>query len=316
MEATVNKVLLLLGVIIILTGCTPAGTPVETVETMPPPATEAPTAVPGWQVIATSTYKHAVSYAGFMDGSFGITVGYAGEIHYTTDGGATWPMANNTSWCRFGLEIVDDQVAWHCGNGGHVRKSTDGGRTWKVVTDFGGNEPNHCRFLSFLDDTTGWAATPSQLAVTNDGGETWQEIALPDGIGLVTAIELLTPQTGYLLGSNGNLYVTTDGGQSWTVQALDFMKNAFIAKMPSPLAAMRFTDAKHGMVVLPRGNADDGFYLWSAYTEDGGQTWQEDQVPVDRGIPYLYLSRDASTLTVLNSGLRKIVVVQFQQGAD
>lgn len=311
-----NKILLRLGVVVILAGCSPATlpeAPIESVRDVQPTASEAPVAQSPWQVIETSTYNHAVSYAGFMDGSFGITVGYAGEVHYTTDGGATWPRATNTSLCRFGLEIVDDKVAWHCGNGGHVRKSTDGGRTWEAVTNFGPNEPNQCRFLSFLDATTGWAATPSELAATNDGGQTWQEITLPDDAQLIMAVELRTPQAGYLLASSGKLYVTADGGKSWTTQSLDFMKDAFVGKMPSPLAAMRFMDEKYGMIVMSRGNADDGFYVWSAYTEDGGVTWREDQVPVEKGIPFLYLSNDGTTLTVLNTSFKKVTVLHFQQ---
>jgi hypothetical protein len=90
------------------------------------------------------------------------------------------------------------------------------------------------------------------------------------------------------------------------------MKDAFSGKMPSPLAAMRFMDEKHGMVVLSRGNQDDGFYIWSVYTEDGGATWRQDKVPVEKGIPFLYLSRDGSTLTVLDTRIRQVTVLEFQ----
>ncbi len=308
-----NKILFFVGLVILLAGCSPAATPVAPTQTPQPtkaPATETPKEP--WKAVATSNYNHSVNYVGFMNKSFGITIGYGGEVHYTTDGGTTWPLATNSSMCRFGLEIVDDQVAWHCGNGGGVRKSTDGGKTWHAVANFGPNEPNQCRFLSFLDGTTGWAATPSQLAATSDGGTTWQEITLPQGILSIMAIELRTPQNGYLLGSSGKLYMTTDGGKSWTPQALEFTKNAFPGKMPSPLAAMRFTDEKHGMVVMSRGNQDDGFYIWSSYTEDGGTSWRQDMVPVAKGIPYLYLSRDGTILTVLNTILRQVTVLQFQ----
>jgi hypothetical protein len=130
---------------------------------------------------------------------------------------------------------------------------------------------------------------------------------------MIMAIELRTPQDGYLLGSSGKLYVTADGGKSWNARTPDFTRNAFVGKLPSPIIAMRFTDEKHGMVVLPRGNPDEGFYLWSAYTEDGGATWREDQLPLDKGIPFLYLSNDGSTLTVLNTSLKQMTVLQFQQ---
>ncbi len=310
-----KKMLLFLGVLIILAGCSPAPTQIPTPTPSPqptqPPAT--PTPKVAWQVLQKSAYTHAVNYAGFLNESFGITVGYAGEVHYTTDGGATWPLASNKSMCRFGLEIVDEQTAWHCGNGGHVRKSTDGGKTWSEVANFGPNEPNQCRFLSFLDDTTGWAATPSELAATNDGGQTWQKITPPEGFLAISAIELRTPQDGYLLGSSGKLYVTSDGGQTWTAQDLAFTKDAFTSKMPSPLAALRFTDEKHGLIILTRGNADEGYFVWSAYTEDGGGTWREDRVPVAKGIPFLFLARDGSTLTVVDTVMKKLTVLKFQQ---
>lgn len=319
-----NKILLILGVvIIILAGCSPAATPQATAEAAPetpaveikatevvPQAPETPQSA--WQVVGTSNYRHSVYYAGFTDESMGITVGYAGEVRYTTDSGATWKVASNNSKCRFGLEIVDEQTAWHCGNGGHVRVSTDGGKSWKAVSNFGPNEPSQCRYLSFLDATTGWAATPGILAGTSDGGQTWQEIALPDGILSIIAIELISPQVGYVLGSSGSLYATTDGGATWTSQAPDFLKDAFVGKMASPLAAIRFTDGQHGMIVLSRGNADDGFYVWSAYTEDGGTTWREDQVTFERGLPFIYLSRDGSTVTVLNNVAKQMTILKFQ----
>lgn len=313
-----NKILLILGVIILLTGCSPAAVleassdAVQDVQPAEPEASQEVVQSP-WQIVGTSTYTHAVNYGGFMDESFGVTVGYAGEVHYTTDGGAAWPQSTNASMCRFGLDIVDEQIAWHCGNGGHVRLSKDGGRTWEAVANFGPNAPNQCRFLSFLDATTGWAATQSLLGATSDGGQTWQEIALPEGVELIMAIQLRTPQDGYLLASNGNLYLTSDGGQSWAAQALDFTQDAYLAKMASPIVAMRFMDEKRGMIVLPRGNAEEGFFVWSAYTEDGGATWRQDQTPVEKGIPFLYLSRDASTLTVLNTGARHMTVLHFQQ---
>jgi photosystem II stability/assembly factor-like uncharacterized protein len=280
----------------------------------PPEADEPPEDVlEPWRIVAESALDNSVHYSGFLNESFGIAVGYAGEIHYTTDGGASWPQAENQSWCRFGLEIVDEQVAWHCGNGGHVRVSTDGGRTWQQAANFGPNAPAHCRFLSFLDATTGWAATESLLAATTDGGRSWQEIALPEDVDLIMAIELRTATDGYLLDSSGRLLVTADSGSSWEARDLDFTADAYLARMGSPIAAVRFVDADHGMIVLSRGDAEQGYFVWSAYTRDGGATWQHDQVTTERGIPLVFLSRDASTLSVQTTGPLKMTVLRFTQ---
>jgi photosystem II stability/assembly factor-like uncharacterized protein len=270
-----------------------------------------PTEVPSpWKLVQTAPYSHPVYYAGFLNDSFGITVGYAGEVHYTLDGGQTWPDAENHSMCRFGLDIVDEQVAWHCGNGGDVRLSLDGGQTWSEVAGYGPNVPNHCRYLSFLDEKTGWAATNKTLGMTTDGAQTWTNLTLPEDVKAIMTVSLRTPTDGYLLDNSGTLYVTSDGGQTWSSQKLDILNDAYLKVSNAPSMSIVFTDAQHGMLVFLKGNMDDGVYTWSAYTEDGGQTWQLEEVPFGRGIPNVYLAHDGRTLTAV--GIKDIRVYQFQ----
>ncbi|HEX2953142.1 MAG TPA: hypothetical protein VHR47_04065, partial [Bacillota bacterium] len=44
-----------------------------------------------WKVAREIPIKHACSLAGFLNANQGITVGYAGEVHFTKDGGKSWP---------------------------------------------------------------------------------------------------------------------------------------------------------------------------------------------------------------------------------
>jgi len=46
-----------------------------------------------WKELSRSTIEHRANYAGFLSDTYGLTIGYAGEIHYTSDGGKTWPTA-------------------------------------------------------------------------------------------------------------------------------------------------------------------------------------------------------------------------------
>lgn len=118
-----------------------------------------------WVVSKTVNIPHKNNIGGFYNDNFGITVGYSGEVHYTNDGGVNWPKGNNKSLCRFGLDIVNEKVAWNCGNGGHVRKTIDGGQNWENVSDFGESVPNHCRYLSFLNENVGWIASPEKIGM-------------------------------------------------------------------------------------------------------------------------------------------------------
>jgi photosystem II stability/assembly factor-like uncharacterized protein len=300
-----------------LMGCAPVA--VSTATTLPPTATIlSPTVVPSmvpsltpsvgpWKVMRQAQYEQSIYQAGFLDDSFGIMVGYNGAVYYSADGGQSWSQGQNTSACRFGLDIVDQQTAWNCGNGGHVRVTTDGGKNWQAVADFGGSEPDQCRFLSFLDAQTGWASTPQLLAATTDGGATWNTLALPKGINDVTTIALRTATEGYLLDTTGTVFVTTDGGKTWTTHSLGLASNEKLTIAKAPTAAIRFTDAQNGMVVF---DLDDG--VFSAQTTDGGQTWKREPVAIPYDAPNLYLAHDGLTLTAID-GLANLIVLQYQK---
>lgn len=250
-----------------------------------------------YEKVKTIEISQPTYIGGFNDLKYGITVGYAGEVHYSEDGGKTWPKGENTSYCRFGLDIVDKNISWNCGNSGHVRKTTDGGKTWVKVTDFGKSEPNQCRYLSFLDDTTGWIASPYILGATFDGGSTWETIILPDDMADILAINLLNEKIGFIVDTNGSLYKTNNGGNSFTKVDLNLGKfnnqiystNAFV---------FRFTDENTGTFFY----YDENDSLKCIYTDDGGKSFTKKNIPKTDAFGPLYLSHDCKYLTV-NSDL-------------
>jgi photosystem II stability/assembly factor-like uncharacterized protein len=288
----------------------PTIAPTETV--LPPVVSTEPPVASSWKVVQQVAYSHPVNLAGFFNDSFGITVGFAGETHYTSDGGQTWPKAQNKSMCRFGLDIVDENVAWACGNGSGVGLTTDGGKTWQGVEDFGGLEPNHCRFMSALDAKISWAAAPKKLGATNDGGATWNTLVLPEGIQGIAAIALRTATDGYVLDTTGALFVTTDGGKTWSTYSLGLASGENLSVSSAPSAAMRFTDSNNGLVVFAL-KTDNVTGVFSARTTDGGQTWQREQLPIDYTLPTLYLAHDGVTLTAKHYIRNELTVLRYQQ---
>lgn len=245
-----------------------------------------------WKIIVDETPYHPCTMAGFETKDYGITVGYAGEVHYTKDGGKTWPRASSFSMCRFGLEIVNDKVAWHCGNQGNVRYTLDGGMIWNSATNFGSNEPDHCRFLSFIDEKTGWIGSPYDLASTHDGGRTWNVITLPKECADISAIDLRSPRDGYIFDSRGFLFITNDGAKTWTKQSIGLDKGQTLMLLYTPSAAMRFINAEQGIIAYYQ----KGKGVMAKLTEDGGRTWKEESVIKNMG--GLYLSKNGQLLTV------------------
>jgi photosystem II stability/assembly factor-like uncharacterized protein len=294
----------------------PVSVPPTSAPTSPPTATHTPrpTATPqptrqtdygSWKLVVSSKPNSLTYAAGFHNESYGLTVGYSGDVRYTTDGGQNWARADNVSMCRFGLDIVDTRIAWHCGNGGAVRLSVDGGRTWGKGGAYGPNLPNHCRFLSFLDDKTGWAATPSMLGMTADGGETWTDLVLAEGIDKIAAIALRTPSDGYVLDVRGRLFTTQDGGHAWIMYSLGLKDGQLLSTGGTPTAAMRFLDDQRGIVVYQIARQ-----VWAAQSTDGGQTWQHELIPGIEDVYAFYLAHDGRLLTLFDAA--QVVVLQHR----
>jgi photosystem II stability/assembly factor-like uncharacterized protein len=196
------------------------------------------------------------------------------------------------------LDIVDAQTIWQC-NASDIRLSTDGGQTWQGSP--GGRGQPLCQ-VSAVDDEAAWYLSPSKLEVTMDGGVTTQDVSLPEGVQptRILAISLRTPGEGYVLYETGILYTTLDGGESWSSQNLGLEEKYGEMKSMPPggivPAAMRFFDANHGVIIL--NLVGGGSKVVALRTADGGQTWVEEVVPSEIGVPYL--TRDGKFLT-LNS---------------
>ena len=175
--------------------------------------------------------------------------------------------------------------------------STDGGKTWKAIPDKAGGFG--C-ILTFADAETGLLGFGNKFQMTTDGGATWEDLVLPKDVSKVAAISLRTRTDGYLLDDSGILHTTQDGGKTWSPQSLGldnpsimgFVTGGFVNEIPQ--AAVRFSDANNGLVVLGLSGKTSMIVL---HTADGGKTWEEKSLPTKFfGAPYI--SRDGKFVTV------------------
>jgi len=187
--------------------------------------------------------------------------------------------------------------------------STDGGKTWKAIAEKAGGLG--C-ILAFADAKTGWFGFGAKFQMTADGGATWQDLALPKDVTKVAAISLRTATEGYLIDADGILHITQDGGKTWSSKSLGldhpgimgFVSGGFVNEIPQ--AAVRFLDAKHGLIVLGLSGKTSMIALRTA---DGGKTWKEESVPAGLGAPYI--SRDGRFLSV-NQWNKGVTLLQYK----
>jgi hypothetical protein len=260
-----------------------------------------------WELVFQRETAEPVRIAAFLDGRFGVTGGpsEAGKARFTADGGLSWSPSDGSADCLFGLDVVDARIAWQCSSG-PVRVSTDGARTWTAVGDFG----NFCRQLSFLDAATGWIADKERLGATRDGGRTWGRVELPRGLGHIAAVGLRTPREGYLLDIGGAFFVTVDGGSTWTPRNLPLdPAGSDLPDHDTASAAVRFTDAEHGTVVVHVVESNSS-RLIVFRTADAGRTWSRKTVMDVPLLVSVYLSHDARMLTVVDKAESNFVVLR------
>lgn len=230
-----------------------------------------------WEIVGESEIPTEAKshFAGFLDESYCVSVGYGGSIRISEDGGKSWEKAENKSMCRYCLDIVDRDLAWCGGNGSNVRVTKDGGKTWQAVTDcrLGSTHIN----IDFIDAKTGWIATAKRISMTDDGGETWNEIRPPEGMDNIATLAIRSADEGYVLTRLGKLFVTSDRGASWNAGSIDIAKFK-IGNDTIMAADMNFYDAMRGEIVFS-GNKDNGANVWIISTEDGGKTWEPKLLP-------------------------------------
>lgn len=253
-----------------------------------------------WQVIGVYNENHSIMTAGFLDEQYVATGGVLGQMAYSSDGAETWLKTNSMADCRYGMDIVSPQVIWTCGGATNVRKSVDGGRTWSMQAAFG--DPHTikgpCHSASFLDENIGWLANSDIFGTTVDGGNSWNMRSLPKAAHKIATIDTYLPGEGYLLDQSGVLFHTEDDGLHW--REVSRLKGAPVMSMSAyQLAAMRFSDAKNGLIVVSPGDYGSDGQVVAFHTADSGETWTSESLPVEAGP--VYLSREGGFLTVITA---------------
>lgn len=303
--------------IFLLCSCSTSSNSILTATTIPiqPAETVVPTStpVPGpWQVVGVYNADQNIMTAGFLDELHVATGGVIGEMGYSNNGGQTWLVTDALSDCRYGMDIVSPDLIWSCGGATNVRRSVDGGKTWQALTAFGDARTitNPCHSASFFDETTGWLANSNLFGSTVDGGLTWSMRILPETAAKIATIDAYEPGKGYLLDQSGVLFSTQDDGQHWQEAGQLDLGDLVLPATAYQLAAMRFSDANHGLIVVSSSPYGRNEPVVAFHTSDGGKTWTSESVPVLAGP--VYLARQGGFLTVITS-VNQLTLLKYDE---
>ena len=250
----------------------------------------------------------------------------AQQLFMTHDEGGAWTAITPPGATRlWAVDFLDERQGWAVTSTQpdsrlsafdiQLWTTSDGGLTWQnaalPVDPFPGltGVPPEQVYLSFFDPLTGWIVfqqpTTSNFSLgrlfrTQDGGLTWQPLAIP----IAAPVFFVDPQTGYTQGgaTGEERYTTLDGGASWAAvkelppQAATYFErfsHSLLNNQPgAPALQTAMLDSSNGWALETTGEcATDQPKSARACTQtqqllhtlDGGESWAQVNLPGEIG---------------------------------
>ncbi len=156
-----------------------------------------------------------------------------GMIYKSTDGGITWAKVLDDyadGGRRIELAVSSNQSSWIYAVESNsssklfaVYKSTDQGSSWTKISTMSSSSKIRNMAVAPSNSQVIYAADPSHLWVTTDGGTSWSDITgtLPVSSSSITYVSVKNddPNTAWVSMGQYNsdgVFETTDGGTTWT----------------------------------------------------------------------------------------------------
>ena len=199
-----------------------------------------------------------------------------------------------------------------------ILRTRDGANQWENVTPGGSLGAGLSGY--FRDADTGWVLQSGgdffsgTLYHTEDGGQNWQQVAVPFGNGLFSFID---PQDGWVMVGTGagagsfsvDIYQTHNGGATWQmVYTLD-PNGANGLPLSGAKNGIAFSDGTHGWVAGSR--PQDG-YVWLFASQDGRATWQHQDLTLPAGFEDAMVSIQAPVFFSAQDGVLPVTLFQNQ----
>ncbi|MHB9111211.1 MAG: WD40/YVTN/BNR-like repeat-containing protein [Thermoleophilia bacterium] len=243
-----------------------------------------------WQWSNPSVQGNTINSISFVDGQTGYAAGIGGTVIKTTNGGANWTAKIPSTSCGgvvtagcnlSGIHFFSATEGWVVGDYGTIWHTINGGDSWTSQT---ANLPasgcaggGTCTSTLLKDIHFSNSSNLKGLAVgdgyafgTIDGGATWTKVNSIGTSHYLASVNMLSPTSGVIVGSDGSIYTVTESGGTWTATPR-------VSGTIEALRSVYFNDDQRGFAV--GGNkllrTTNGGITWEVGTLAGGtaQLW-------------------------------------------
>lgn len=203
-------------------------------------------------------------------------------LYKTSDGGENWENVFSNFFSIGvvkGISLPSENDIFAFADYDGLIHSPDAGETWETISlpqeympntyidaQFLTPELGYFAFINGYDVIPEGYAWESVVLLTEDGGDTWQQVfstQLPNN--QLTAIHFTTPEIGYLVAQDNQIYKTENGGQSWETLAIGSDQERVLS----------FALVNPNVAYLSTSSGEE-FKSRIYKTENGGQSWMVD----------------------------------------
>jgi len=166
----------------------------------------------------------------------------------------------------FGIDFINPDTGWACGQSGAVIKTTNGGDDWSIAETPVNNLL--LKIHSYNGQIVIATGYDGLILRSSDGGETFEQV--PSGVGSGTnlwGVQMLNDTLGWICGMYQTLLKTTDAGLNWQ-QVFPGLNQHYWS--------LEFLTEQYGFIVCGGGKV--------LKTTDGGDTWQQYQAGDTRAL--------------------------------
>lgn len=170
----------------------------------------------------------------------------------TQDGGHSWKRVREIPTPVYTIFFLNSHVGYFTPRWESIERTIDGGNSWEEI-----NSPEGLNYVFFVNEKTGWGYGFS-IWHTDDGGQSWVEDTPNENISDLYSAKILSGQTGWIVGSEGQVWRKT-GEKGW-------LRITNLPIVGKKIYGIDFVDNHEGWIT-----AEDGAVL---HTIDGGGSWQ------------------------------------------